>query len=199
MQVWEGKFFRLRYHTYRRVSHLAAVAYTHSPVSPNERLGEKDFTVNESDFYKHSDTKYVYLLMGEKRTEKDHSVYGAPARWENGDVTGGIIQLEKDTQIRFLRRGIVRLCSEGEVCLLYYSTENSRVYHQAAPKSMEVDAEHMDAIEYLIHRYPQYATVESLPCEDLDDKLAVANMLFEKGLLTTKERLTPLSRTVETE
>ncbi|CAJ0960820.1 unnamed protein product [Ranitomeya imitator] len=45
MQVWEGKFFRLRYHTYRRVSLLAAVAYTHSPVSPNERLGEKDFTV----------------------------------------------------------------------------------------------------------------------------------------------------------
>ncbi|XP_077137570.1 ribosomal oxygenase 1 [Ranitomeya variabilis] len=131
--------------------------------------------------------------------EKDHSVYGAPARWENGDVTGGIIQLEKDTQIRFLRHGIVRLCSEGEVCLLYYSTENSRVYHQAAPKSMEVDAEHMDAIEYLIHCYPQYATVESLPCEDLDDKLAVANMLFEKGLLTTKERLTPLSRTVATE
>ncbi|XP_073413630.1 ribosomal oxygenase 1 isoform X2 [Dendrobates tinctorius] len=131
--------------------------------------------------------------------EKSHSVYGAPARWENGDVTDGIIQLEKDTQIRFLRSGIVRLCSEGEACLLYYSTENSRVYHQEAPKSMEVDAEHMEAIEYLIHCYPQYATVESLPCEDLDDKLAVANMLFEKGLLTTKERLTPLSRTVEIE
>ncbi|XP_073529478.1 ribosomal oxygenase 1 [Phyllobates terribilis] len=127
--------------------------------------------------------------------EKDHSVYGAPARWENGGVTDGIIQLEEDTPIRFLRGGIVRLCSEGEACLLYYSTENSRVYHQEAPKSMEVDAEHVEAIEYLIHCYPQYATVKSLPCEDLDDKLAVANMLFEKGLLTTKERLIPLSST----
>ncbi|CAJ0968174.1 unnamed protein product [Ranitomeya imitator] len=47
MQVWEGKFCRLQYRTYRRVSLLAAVAYTHSPVSPNERLGEKDFTAFE--------------------------------------------------------------------------------------------------------------------------------------------------------
>ncbi|CAJ0923067.1 unnamed protein product [Ranitomeya imitator] len=31
----------------RSVSLLAAEAYTHSPVSPNERLGEKDFTVDD--------------------------------------------------------------------------------------------------------------------------------------------------------
>ncbi|CAJ0967162.1 unnamed protein product [Ranitomeya imitator] len=49
MQVWEGKFCRLQYRTYRRVSLLAAVAYTHSPVSPNERLGEKDFTEIKKD------------------------------------------------------------------------------------------------------------------------------------------------------
>ncbi|CAJ0928368.1 unnamed protein product [Ranitomeya imitator] len=44
MQVWEGKFCRLQYRTYRCVSLLAAVAYTpQSCVPPNERLGE-DFT-----------------------------------------------------------------------------------------------------------------------------------------------------------
>ncbi|KAM4043108.1 ribosomal oxygenase 1 isoform 2-T2 [Anomaloglossus baeobatrachus] len=131
--------------------------------------------------------------------EKAHSVHGAPARWENGDVRDHIIELEKETQIRFLRAGVVRLCSEGEACLLYYSTENSRVYHQEAPKSIEIDTEHVDAIEYLIHCYPQYVTVESLPCEDLDDKLGVASMLFEKGLLTTKEPLIPITSAVETE
>lgn len=131
--------------------------------------------------------------------EKDHSVYGAPARWEHGDVKDCVIQLETDTQIRFLRGGVARLCSEGEACLLYYSTENSRVYHKEAPKSLEVDAEHVAAIEYLLHCYPKYVTVESLPCEDLDNKLAVANMLFEKGLLTTKERLHPLPSTPENE
>ncbi|XP_056423466.1 ribosomal oxygenase 1 isoform X2 [Hyla sarda] len=123
--------------------------------------------------------------------EKDHSVYGAPARWENGDVKDSIIQVEKDTRIRFLRGGIARLGSEGDACFLYYSTDNSRVYHREEPKSIEVDAEHVDAIEYLLYCYPQYVTVESLPCEDLDTKLAVANMLFEKGLLITKELLTP--------
>ncbi|XP_071996864.1 ribosomal oxygenase 1 [Engystomops pustulosus] len=131
--------------------------------------------------------------------EKDHSVYGTPARWENGAVRDCLIQLEKDSHIRFLRGGIARLCSEGDACLLYYSTDNSRVYHREEPKSIEVDAEHVDAIEYLLHCYPQYVTVESLPCEDLDDKLAVANMLFEKGLLISRERLAPIPCSGENE
>ncbi|XP_069811115.1 ribosomal oxygenase 1 [Dendropsophus ebraccatus] len=131
--------------------------------------------------------------------EKERSVYGAPARWENGDVKDGIIQLEKETRIRFVRGGIARLCSEGNACLLYYTTDNSRVYHKEEPKSIEVDAEHVDAIEYLLHCYPQYVTIESLPCKDLDNKLAVADMLFEKGLVITKERLTPILSSGENE
>lgn len=34
-----------------------------------------------------------------------------------------------------------RLCSDGEAVHLYYTTENSRVYHKEEPKSMEIDAE----------------------------------------------------------
>ncbi|XP_075720538.1 ribosomal oxygenase 1 [Rhinoderma darwinii] len=131
--------------------------------------------------------------------ENSHSVYGAPARWENGDVKDCITQLEEDTQIRFLRGGIARLCSEGEACLLYYSTNNPRVYHKEAPKSIEIDVEHVEAIEYLLHCYPQYVTVENLPGEDQDDKLSLANMLFEKGLLTTKKRLTPSPNSAKNE
>ncbi|XP_040285520.1 ribosomal oxygenase 1 [Bufo bufo] len=131
--------------------------------------------------------------------ERDQSVHGAPARWENGEVKDGIIQLEKDTPVRFLRGGVARLCSEGEACVLYYSTDNSRVYHQEAPKSIEVNAEHVEVIEYLLHCYPHYVTVESIPRGDLDDKLAVASMLFEKGLLITKEQLTPLTSSEENE
>lgn len=34
-----------------------------------------------------------------------------------------------------------RLCSDGDVVHLYYTTDNSRVYHKEEPKSFEIDAE----------------------------------------------------------
>ncbi|KAG8444130.1 hypothetical protein GDO86_009347 [Hymenochirus boettgeri] len=120
--------------------------------------------------------------------EKAHTVYGAPVTWENGRVGDDTIQLEMDTKIRLLRGGIARLCSE-EGCLLYYSSDNSRIYHKEEPKFMEIDAEHVEAIEYLIHLYPKYVSVGSLPCDREDDKVTLASILFEKGLLVTKEQL----------
>ncbi|KAM4771860.1 ribosomal oxygenase 1-like [Rhinophrynus dorsalis] len=123
--------------------------------------------------------------------EKAHSVHGAPVTCENGYVRDNTMQLEKNTRIRLLRHGIARLCSEGETCLLYYSSDNSRIYHKEEPKYMEIDEEHVDALEYLIHSYPKYVPVENLPCDTEDEKLSVATILFEKGLLTTKERLIP--------
>ncbi|CAI9569143.1 unnamed protein product [Staurois parvus] len=121
--------------------------------------------------------------------EKACSVLGASTRWENGSVIDCTAQLEKDSQIRFLRGNIARLCSEGDSCLLYYSTDNSRIYHKEEAKFIEVDAEHVDAIDYLLHSYPNYVNVDRLPCETADDKLALTTMLFEKGLLTTREHI----------
>ncbi|XP_063297432.1 ribosomal oxygenase 1 [Pelobates fuscus] len=122
--------------------------------------------------------------------EKSHSVYGAPVTWEDGRVQDNALQIGEDTKIRILRGGIARLCSEGDSCLLYYSTDNPRVYHQEEPKSIEIDFEHVDAVEYLLHSYPKYVAVQNLPSGTLDEKITVATILFEKGLLTTKESLT---------
>ncbi|XP_063774101.1 ribosomal oxygenase 1 isoform X2 [Pseudophryne corroboree] len=105
--------------------------------------------------------------------ERDHSVYGAPVRWENGHVKDCVVKLGKDSKIRFLRGGVARLCSEGDACVLYYSTDNSRVYHKEGPKSIDVDAEDVDAVEYLLRSYPTYVTVASLPREELDNKVDV--------------------------
>jgi len=33
------------------------------------------------------------------------------------------------------------LCSDGDTVRLYYTTENSRVYHKEEPKSIEMKAE----------------------------------------------------------
>uniref|UniRef100_A0A8D0G785 Bifunctional lysine-specific demethylase and histidyl-hydroxylase n=1 Tax=Sphenodon punctatus TaxID=8508 RepID=A0A8D0G785_SPHPU len=123
------------------------------------------------------------------KNEKALSVHGLPARWENGDIYDVNIPIKRETQIRLLRHGIVRLCSEGDRMLLYYTTENSRVYHKEEPKYFEIDPEYTDGVEFLFSSYPKYVSVDTLPCESLDDKIAIATVLFEKGLLITKKPL----------
>uniref|UniRef100_A0A672P4N6 Bifunctional lysine-specific demethylase and histidyl-hydroxylase n=1 Tax=Sinocyclocheilus grahami TaxID=75366 RepID=A0A672P4N6_SINGR len=122
--------------------------------------------------------------------EKASSVYGAPARWGDGEALDVTVQLKGQTQIRLVRAGAARLCGDGETVSLFYTTENSRVYRKEEPKSIEMKAEHIDAMEFLIHSYPKFVSVASLPCEKMEAKMSLAELLFEKGLIHTAEPLT---------
>ncbi|NXX88549.1 RIOX1 oxygenase, partial [Centropus bengalensis] len=122
-------------------------------------------------------------------SEKAQSMYGFPARWEDGGPRNVDIQITRETQVRLLRHGIARLCNEEAGVILCYTTENSRVYHEEEPKFLEVDPEHTESIEFLLSSYPNYVSVDNLPCETLEDKICLATLLFEKGILTTKKPL----------
>ncbi|KAL6486679.1 hypothetical protein MHYP_G00060710 [Metynnis hypsauchen] len=122
--------------------------------------------------------------------EKSSSVYGASARWEDGEAVDVALHMNGQTKIRLIRAGVARLCSDGEAVHLYYTTENSRVYHKEEPKSIEIKAEHTDAVEFLIHNYPKFITVASLPCDSAEDKVWLAELLFEKGIIHMSEPLT---------
>uniref|UniRef100_A0A3P8XTE7 Bifunctional lysine-specific demethylase and histidyl-hydroxylase n=1 Tax=Esox lucius TaxID=8010 RepID=A0A3P8XTE7_ESOLU len=136
------------------------------------------------------------------------SVHGAPSRWENGKAVDVGALMKSQTRIRLIRSGIasetsvvevqdtallhmpsITLCSDGEAVWLYYTADNSRVYHKEEPKSFEIKPEHTDATEFLIHAYPKFVTVGSLPCESAEDKVSLAGVLFEKGLIHTAEPL----------
>ncbi|KAG9283122.1 ribosomal oxygenase 1 [Astyanax mexicanus] len=121
--------------------------------------------------------------------EKASSVYGAPARWEDGEAVNVTVQMKGQTKIRLIRAGVARLCGDGGAVHLYYTTENSRVYHQQELKSMEIKEEHTDALEFLIHAYPKFITVSSLPCDTEENKISLAESLFEKGIIHTSESL----------
>ncbi|XP_019118822.2 ribosomal oxygenase 1 [Larimichthys crocea] len=121
--------------------------------------------------------------------ESASSVKGAPVRWERGQVIGVGAHITTQTKVRVLRAGCARLCSDGEAVHLYYTTDNSRVYHKEEPKSFEINAEHTDAIEFLIHSYPKFVTVGSFPCDSAEDKVALAELLFERGIIHTAEPL----------
>ncbi|XP_013875429.1 ribosomal oxygenase 1 [Austrofundulus limnaeus] len=125
------------------------------------------------------------LTPGELAT----SVQGAPTRWEEGQVKHVGVHVTTQTQVRMLRAGCARLGSDGDTVHLYYTTENSRVYHKEELKSFEIQTEHTDAVEFLIHSYPDFVTVGSLPCDSAQNKIALAELLFEKGIIHTAEPL----------
>ncbi|KAL1277015.1 hypothetical protein QQF64_023688 [Cirrhinus molitorella] len=92
--------------------------------------------------------------------EKASSVYGAPARW--GDS-----------------------CAVTEtLCLFFTRLRISRVYLKKKTQK------HIDAMEFLIHSYPKFVSVSSLPCETTEAKMSLAELLFEKGVIHTAEPLT---------
>ncbi|XP_072543284.1 ribosomal oxygenase 1 isoform X2 [Salminus brasiliensis] len=119
--------------------------------------------------------------------EKASSVYGAPARWEDGEAVNVTVRMKGSTKIRLIRGGVARLCGDDGAVHLYYTTENSRAYHKEEPRSMEIKDEHTEAMEFLIHAYPKFVTVTSLPCDTEENKISLAELLFEKGIIHTSE------------
>ncbi|KAJ8356647.1 hypothetical protein SKAU_G00194410 [Synaphobranchus kaupii] len=117
--------------------------------------------------------------------EKASSVKGAPARWENGEAKDTTVCLKAHTKIRLIRDGIARLTSNGDGIVLNHTTDNSRVYHKEEPKSFQIRDEHTDAMEFLIHSYPKFVSVGSLPCDSFKDKISLARLLFDQGLVHT--------------
>ncbi|XP_043845461.1 ribosomal oxygenase 1 [Dromiciops gliroides] len=128
-------------------------------------------------------------VLSEK--ERALSVHGLPARWEAGEAWDVGAKITTETQVRLLRHGLTRLVSEDDSVLLYYTVENSRVYHQGEPKYLEIDSQYTDGMEYLFSSYPGFVQVGDLPCDSRKDQISLVTMLFEKGLLITKKPLTP--------
>ncbi|KAM9779034.1 ribosomal oxygenase 1 [Syngnathus typhle] len=115
--------------------------------------------------------------------EAARSVHKAPARWEDGSVKDVGASITSQTRVGLLRAGCARLCSDGDAVHLYYTTDNSRVYHKEEPKSFEIQPEYTDAVEFLIHSYPQFVSVRSFPCDSMQEKISLAELLFKNGVI----------------
>lgn len=121
--------------------------------------------------------------------EQASMVQGASTRWGNGRPLNVGARIHSQTRVQLIRAGCARLCSDGEVIQLFYTIDNSRVYHKEELMSFEIKTEHADAIEFLIHSYPKFVSVQSVPCDSAEEKIALAELLFEKGIIRTAEPL----------
>ncbi|CAH1264292.1 RIOX1 [Branchiostoma lanceolatum] len=120
------------------------------------------------------------------KQERACSIYGCRTRLEKGRVVGSV-DLKTSTPVKLIRKGAARLVMEGEQVFLYHILENGRVYHGAELQPIEVPPEAAPAIEYLMHSYPEYVTIDSFPLDHQQDKIDLAMLMFEKGIIIAQE------------
>jgi len=122
--------------------------------------------------------------------EKARCVIGDGETWNSKkSAVVNRVEIDPDTQIRLIRSTAVRLVTEDNTVRLYFSTENSREYHQVEEQFLEIGEELAPAVEFLVTSYPEYVKVEQLPVADLMDRMKVAGDLWEKNLIMTSEPL----------
>ncbi|CAL4139169.1 unnamed protein product, partial [Meganyctiphanes norvegica] len=125
--------------------------------------------------------------------DKEHSIFGGGEHWSKANMkVENRTELEPDTPIRLIRGNCIRVVAEEDFVKVYHTLENSREYHAEDSKFLEVSPEHAPAVECLIDQYPNYITIEDLPLETQDEKMAFASGLWERGIVTTAEPLIAL-------
>lgn len=76
---------------------------------------------------------------------------------------------------------------EGELCVVYHSLENARVYHQDAPQRLELPAECMEVVVHVMESWPRYVKVGDVPGAEEDEEVVeVVVALYDAGLLSKK-------------
>ncbi|XP_041979906.1 bifunctional lysine-specific demethylase and histidyl-hydroxylase NO66 [Aricia agestis] len=117
--------------------------------------------------------------------EKAVTVYGdTDVMVENGQVINRV-ELSLDTNIRLLRKNIIRMVSEDQI-RIYYHAENSLEYHGSELPFLEISEDLAPAIETLITTYPNYVSIENLDIAEDTDKLTIADALWSRGLIMTE-------------
>merc|ERR1712098_495855 len=125
-------------------------------------------------------------------SEVARTVAGDGEKWHGTKKTVvNRVEIDPDTIIRLIRSTAIRLVQEDETVMMYYSTDNTREYHEVDAQSLEIGAEMAPAVEHLITKYPEWTKVEQLPLDELEDRMKVVGDLWERGIVITSEPLEP--------
>ncbi|KAF4523338.1 hypothetical protein B566_EDAN013523 [Ephemera danica] len=108
--------------------------------------------------------------------------------------------LDLSTEVRLIRANILRMVAEDREeeddedeedvnVTVYHCADNSREYHAEQLPSFQLTAEEVDAVEGLVHSYPNYTVIGNLSLDSDKERLDLANKLWKKGLLLTSKPL----------
>ncbi|XP_065920999.1 ribosomal oxygenase 1-like [Dysidea avara] len=135
--------------------------------------------------------KYMHDCLPPCLTEKEKmcGIWGSGARWDqNLNKSVGSKKFKLSTQIKLLRHGIARVITEPDAGFgVYYTTENSRIYHEKEPLCLDLDEEAIPAMDQLMSSYPDYIEVRDLPLEEDQSKIEFATVLYSKGIIISRD------------
>jgi lysine-specific demethylase/histidyl-hydroxylase NO66 len=91
-----------------------------------------------------------------------------------------------NTLCRIVRPDIARLVVEDSKAVLYHCLDNSRVYHGTPHSPMEFEIDDAPALEQLLTTVePHWIMVKDLIHGDVEDKIEIAQTLYDEGILAT--------------
>ena len=115
---------------------------------------------------------------------------------EHREENGG--KIWPNTMCRLARPGIARLVLEDDKAVLYHCADNSRVYHGTPLSPLEFEVDDAPALEMLLTTTePHWICVKDLIHGDIEDKMEIAQSLYDEGILAILQTDKP-DRTVQT-
>ena len=103
-----------------------------------------------------------------------------------------------NTLVRLARPGIARLVLEDDKAVLYQCMDNSRVYHGNPLSPLEFEMDDAPAIEAMLTTVePHWIMVKDLIHDDIEDKMEIAQSLYDEGILAILQTEKP-DRSVQT-
>lgn len=116
---------------------------------------------------------------------------------ENRAQNGG--KIFPNTLVRLAKPGLARLVVEGDKAVVYHSLDNSRVYHETPLSPMEFEIDDAPALEMLLTTIePHWICVQDLLHGDIEDKMDIAQSLYDEGILAIFQDDAP-DRSVQTD
>ncbi|XP_054015564.1 ribosomal oxygenase 1 [Hylaeus anthracinus] len=126
------------------------------------------------------------------KSEQECSIVQDGEQMTANGIVENRVEIEPDTRIRLLRSHGIRLIKEDDAFRVYYSSENSKEYHEYEPQYLEVSEVFVPAIQKIILQYPDFIRVEDLPIDGEDNKIQIVKDLWEKCLVVTDNPLCTL-------
>jgi lysine-specific demethylase/histidyl-hydroxylase NO66 len=109
---------------------------------------------------------------------------------ENRSESGG--KIWPNTMCRLVRPGIARLVLEDGKAVLYQCADNSRVYHGNPLSPLEFEMDDAPAIEAMVTTVePHWIMVKDLIHDDIEDKMELAQALYDEGILAIMQTEKP--------
>ena len=97
------------------------------------------------------------------------------------------MQILPNCLCRLARPGIARLILEDDKAVLYHCMDNSVVYQENPLSPMEFELDDAPAIEQLLTTTePHWIGVADLIHDSIDDKVGVAQALYDEGILAVR-------------